>query len=138
MCRDSFGRSGSFRRTSEQTLIKLISEGQIAPHDLQYLEILGHGSGGTVYRTFYQPSKIIMAVKVLTLDATPEEQKHIKSELEILHKCNSRYIIGFYGAFFHENRISICTEYMDGGSLENYGIIPEEVLGRIAVAVSIL
>ena len=77
-----------------------------------------------------------MAVKVLALDATPEEQKQIKSELEILHKvflslslshslflclivllsmqCNSRYIIGFYGAFFNENRISICTEYMDG------------------------
>ena len=31
-------------------------------------------------------SKIIMAVKVLALDATPEEQKQIKSELEILHK----------------------------------------------------
>ena len=31
-------------------------------------------------------SKIIMAVKVLALDATPEEQKQIKSELEILHR----------------------------------------------------
>lgn len=131
----SRGRSGSFRRSNEKTLIKLISEGQIAPQDLQYLEILGHGSGGTVYRTFHQPSKIIMAVKVMALDATPEEQRQIKSELEILHKCNSRYIIGFYGAFFHENRMSICTEYMDGGSLDNYGAIPEEVLGRISVAV---
>jgi serine/threonine protein kinase len=110
-----------------------------------------------------------MAVKVLALDVTPEEQKQIKAELEILHKvrvcrtekgvgetymmirrkggweegydrfdleggeegrdrawgwvrrnrvfavqCNSRHIIGFYGAFFSENRISICTEYMDG------------------------
>ena len=77
MCRDGLGsRSGSFRRTNERTLIKLLSEGQvknivpilghvrmvvdvclvsssrvqIAPQDLQYLEILGHGSGGTVYR----------------------------------------------------------------------------------------
>lgn len=37
-------------------------------------------------RAFYQPSKIIMAVKVLALDATVEEQRQIKSELEILHK----------------------------------------------------
>ena len=29
---------------------------------------------------------MVMAVKVLALDATPEEQKQIKSELEILHK----------------------------------------------------
>ena len=58
----------------------------MASGDLQYLEILGHGSGGTVYRTFHQSSKIIMAVKVLALDATTEEQKQIMAELEILHK----------------------------------------------------
>jgi hypothetical protein len=31
-----------------------------------------------------------------------------------LLQCDSSYIIGFYGAFFVENRISICTEFMDG------------------------
>ncbi|XP_059387567.1 dual specificity mitogen-activated protein kinase kinase 5 isoform X3 [Carassius carassius] len=41
----------------------------------------------------------------------------------------------FYSAFFVENRISICTEFMDGGSLDVYWRIPEHVLGRIAVAV---
>ncbi|XP_073762113.1 dual specificity mitogen-activated protein kinase kinase 5 isoform X11 [Danio rerio] len=57
------------------------------------------------------------------------------SELEILYKCDSPYIIKFYSAFFVENRISICTEFMDGGSLDVYWRIPEHVLGRIAVAV---
>lgn len=128
-------RSGSFRRTNEQALVKLLSEGQVSSSDLHYLEILGHGSGGTVYRTFHQPSKIVMAVKVLALDVTLEEQKQIKAELEILHKCNSWHIIGFYGAFFSENRISICTEYMDGGSMEHYGAVPEEVLSRVVVSV---
>ena len=33
-----------------------------------------------------------------------------------LLQCDSSYIIGFYGAFFVENRISICTEFMDGES----------------------
>jgi mitogen-activated protein kinase kinase 5 len=78
-----------------------------------------------------------MAVKVLPLDATPDEQRQIISELEILHKCDSKYIIGFYGAFFQENKISICTEYMDGGSLDHFGAIPEVVLGKIAVGVSL-
>ena len=64
-------------------------EGQVVHSDLHYLEVLGHGSGGTVYRTFHQPSKIIMAVKILTLDATPEEQRQIKAELEILHKVSA-------------------------------------------------
>lgn len=32
----------------------------------------------------------------------------------LFSQCDSSYIIGFYGAFFVENRISLCTEFMDG------------------------
>ncbi|NXC97494.1 MP2K5 kinase, partial [Certhia familiaris] len=78
----------------------------------------------------------ISVFQVIPLDITLELQKQIMSELEILYKCDSSYIIGFYGAFFVENRISLCTEFMDGGSLDVYRKIPEHVLGRIAVAVS--
>lgn len=122
---------------SNDTLMSLFSSGQqIYPQDLQYLEVLGHGTGGTVYRTHHIPSRTVMAVKVIQLDATPDEQRKIMSELDILHKCESRYIIGFYGVFFTEdNRISMCMEYMDGGSLDTYGAIPEQVFGRIAVSV---
>ena len=75
---------------------------QIFPQDLQYLEVLGHGTGGTVYRyrsccagwanitclrrTHHIPSRTVMAVKVIQLDATPDEQRKIMSELDILHK----------------------------------------------------
>ncbi|XP_059495287.1 dual specificity mitogen-activated protein kinase kinase 5 isoform X5 [Stegostoma tigrinum] len=103
--------------------------------DIQYRDILGHGNGGTVYKAYHVPSGKILAVKVIPLDITLEVQKQIMSELEILYKCDSSYIIGFYGAFFVENRISICTEFMDGGSLDVYRRIPEHVLGRISVAV---
>ena len=44
-----------------------------------------------------------MAVKVLALDATPEEQKQIKSELEILHKVGPGNVDGnthFYAFMF--------------------------------------
>ncbi|XP_026528837.1 dual specificity mitogen-activated protein kinase kinase 5 [Notechis scutatus] len=87
------------------------------------------------HRANHVPSGKILAVKVIPLDITLELQKQIMSELEILYKCDSSYIIGFYGAFFVENRISLCTEFMDGGSLDVYRKIPEHVLGRIAVAV---
>lgn len=33
--------------------------------------------------------------------------------------------------------IDVCMLFSTGGSLDNYGTIPEEVLGRIAVAVSV-
>uniref|UniRef100_A0A8D1H491 Mitogen-activated protein kinase kinase 5 n=1 Tax=Sus scrofa TaxID=9823 RepID=A0A8D1H491_PIG len=128
--------SNSLKKSSAE-LKKILANGQMNEQDIRYRDTLGHGNGGTVYKAYHVPSGKILAVKVILLDITLELQKQIMSELEILYKCDSSYIIGFYGAFFVENRISICTEFMDGGSLDVYRKIPEHVLGRIAVAVSI-
>uniref|UniRef100_A0A4W3J0M6 mitogen-activated protein kinase kinase n=1 Tax=Callorhinchus milii TaxID=7868 RepID=A0A4W3J0M6_CALMI len=127
--------NNSLKKSSAE-LKKILANGQMNEQDIQYRDILGHGNGGTVYKAHHTPSGKILAVKVIPLDITLELQKQIMSELEILYKCDSSYIIGFYGAFFVENRISICTEFMDGGSLDVYSRIPEHVLGRISVAVS--
>ncbi|KAI8485123.1 Dual specificity mitogen-activated protein kinase kinase 5 [Branchiostoma belcheri] len=54
--------------------------------DIQYLAILGHGNGGTVYKANHKSSSKLMAVKVIPLDVTPEVQKQIMSELEILYR----------------------------------------------------
>ncbi|XP_036788157.1 dual specificity mitogen-activated protein kinase kinase 5 isoform X3 [Manis pentadactyla] len=126
--------STSLKKSSAE-LKKILANGQMNEQDIRYRDTLGHGNGGTVYKAYHVPSGKILAVKVILLDITLELQKQIMSELEILYKCDSSYIIGFYGAFFVENRISICTEFMDGGSLDVYRKIPENVLGRIAVAV---
>ncbi|NXS52878.1 MP2K5 kinase, partial [Brachypteracias leptosomus] len=126
--------SNSLKKSSAE-LKKILANGQMNEQDIRYRDILGHGNGGTVYKALHVPSGKILAVKVIPLDITLELQKQIMSELEILYKCDSSYIIGFYGAFFVENRISLCTEFMDGGSLDVYRKIPEHVLGRIAVAV---
>lgn len=114
---------------------EILACGNISHNDLNFLQIMGTGNGGTVYRAIHRPYGTVMAVKVIPLDITPEIQKQIISELEVLYKCNSPVIIGFYGAYFIENRISICTEFMDGGSLDYYGQIPETILARIAVSV---
>ncbi|XP_078283698.1 dual specificity mitogen-activated protein kinase kinase 5 isoform X3 [Rhinoraja longicauda] len=129
------GLSNNSLKKSSAELKKILANGQMNEQDIQYRDILGHGNGGTVYKAYHVPSGKILAVKVIPLDITLELQKQIMSELEILYKCDSSYIIGFYGAFFVENRISICTELMDGGSLDVYRKIPEHVLGRISVAV---
>uniref|UniRef100_A0A8D3BIP1 mitogen-activated protein kinase kinase n=1 Tax=Scophthalmus maximus TaxID=52904 RepID=A0A8D3BIP1_SCOMX len=110
--------SCSLKKSSAE-LKRILTNGQINAQDIHYQEQLGHGNGGTV----------------IPLDITVELQKQIMSELEILYKCDSPYIITFFSAFFVENRISICTEFMDGGSLDVFKRIPEHVLGRIAVAV---
>ncbi|KAF7669519.1 hypothetical protein LDENG_00179750 [Lucifuga dentata] len=126
--------SNSLKKSSAE-LKRILTNGQINAQDIHYQEQLGHGNGGTVYKAYHLLGKRVLAVKVIPLDITVELQKQIMSELEILYKCDSPYIITFYSAFFIENRISICTEFMDGGSLDVYKRIPEKVLGRIAVAV---
>ncbi|RDD40670.1 Dual specificity mitogen-activated protein kinase kinase 5 [Trichoplax sp. H2] len=87
-----------------------------------------HKSGGNL-------QAILQSGQLMYLDITPDVQKQIMSELDILFKCDSSYIISFYGAFFIENRIAMCTEYMDGGSLDKYGKIPELVLGKVTASV---
>uniref|UniRef100_A0A096LVW5 mitogen-activated protein kinase kinase n=1 Tax=Poecilia formosa TaxID=48698 RepID=A0A096LVW5_POEFO len=126
--------NNSLKKSSAE-LKTILTNGQINAQDLHYQEQLGHGNGGTVYKAYHVLSKRVLAVKVIPLDITVELQKQIMSELEILYKCDSPYIITFFSAFFVENRISICTEFMDGGSLDVYKRIPEHVLGRIAVAI---
>uniref|UniRef100_A0A7N6AWT0 mitogen-activated protein kinase kinase n=1 Tax=Anabas testudineus TaxID=64144 RepID=A0A7N6AWT0_ANATE len=126
--------NNSLKKSSAE-LKRILSNGQINAQDIHYQEQLGHGNGGTVYKAKHVLGKRVLAVKVIPLDITVELQKQIMSELEILYKCDSPYIITFFGAFFVENRISICTEFMDGGSLDVYKRIPEHVLGRIAVSV---
>ncbi|KAJ8271342.1 hypothetical protein COCON_G00102010 [Conger conger] len=126
--------NNSLKKSSAE-LKRILTNGQINEQDIRIQELLGHGNGGTVYKAYHHLGKRVLAVKVIPLDITVELQKQIMSELEILYKCDSPYIITFYSAFFVENRISICTEFMDGGSLDVYRKIPEHVLGRIAVAV---
>lgn len=43
-------------------------------------------------------------------------RKRIVRELQIMHSCNSEYIVNFYGAFLNEhNDVIMCMEYMDVG-----------------------
>lgn len=99
---------------------------------LTYLQTLGDGNSGIVYKVIHNTSRMHMAVKSIAIDLTGREQERIKSELKILNECNSSpQTVDFYGAYLNENRIYLCMEFMDGGSLDRYGRIPEAVLKRV-------
>ncbi|TPX34543.1 hypothetical protein SmJEL517_g02835 [Synchytrium microbalum] len=107
--------------------------------DLLILDELGAGNGGTVNKVLHRPTNTIMARKIIHVEAKQSVRKQILRELQIMHKCNSPYIVKFYGAFLNEGDISICMEYMDCGSLDHLykhvGPIPENVVGKITYAV---
>uniref|UniRef100_A0A1I7WGA6 mitogen-activated protein kinase kinase n=1 Tax=Heterorhabditis bacteriophora TaxID=37862 RepID=A0A1I7WGA6_HETBA len=100
---------------------------------------LGHGNGGVVHKVSHKKNGVTMARKLVHLEVKPSVRQQIIKELSVLHKCNSPYIVGFYGAFIDNNDISICMEYMDGLSLDivmkKVGRLPEKFVGRISVAV---
>lgn len=113
--------------------------GEIGDEDLEKLGELGSGSGGVVEKVRHIPTRLIMARKLIRLELKPAVKKQIIRELKVLHECKSPHIVGFYRAFQSNGEISICMEYMDGGSLDlivrRAGRIPESILGKITLAV---
>lgn len=113
--------------------------GELSDQDLEKLGELGSGNGGVVMKVIHKPTKLIMARKLIHLEVKPAIKKQIIRELKVLHECNFSHIVGFYGAFYSDGEISICMEYMDGGSLDlilkRAGRIPEKILGKITSAV---
>ncbi|CAD6184117.1 unnamed protein product [Caenorhabditis auriculariae] len=71
---------------------------------------LGHGNGGVVHKVSHKNNGVVMARKLVHLEVKPSVRQQIVKELSVLHKCNSPYIVGFYGAFIDNNDISICMD----------------------------
>lgn len=108
--------------------------------DLIVLRELGSGNGGTVSKVQHAATKVIMARKIIHVEAKNEVRKRIVRELRIMHDCNSEQIVAFYGAFQNDTGdVIMCMEYMDVGSLDwvskTFGPVRVDVLGKIAEAV---
>lgn len=65
------------------------------PESIEFIGALGEGSGGAVSKVRHKRSGIILARKVIHIQA--EQSKTIVRELQLLHDCNSPYIVSFYG-----------------------------------------
>ncbi|KAI9657627.1 MAG: MAP kinase kinase (MEK) [Bathelium mastoideum] len=108
--------------------------------DLIVLKELGSGNGGTVSKVQHAATKVIMARKVIHVEAKKEVRKRIVRELQIMHECKFPAIVDFVGAFLNDvGDVIMCMEYMDCGSLDSisksFGPIRVDVLGKIAESV---
>jgi serine/threonine protein kinase len=98
---------------------------QIVSHDksnnLDLLQLLGEGSFGAVYKALHKPTGAITAVKIIP-SASAEDGK-ILSEIDILSRCDSPYIVGYFECFIKMGSINkpgemwIVMEYCEGGSI---------------------
>lgn len=129
---DSFGVFGKFIDVQNGSLVfngkasihlhgVKFSSGEairILTNDLAVQEELGRGNYGTVSKALHQPTNVIMAMKEVKLELDEKKLRQILMELDVLHKCNSPFIVDFFGAFFVEGAVYMCIEYMDGGLLD--------------------
>ncbi|NXP95657.1 MP2K2 kinase, partial [Passerina amoena] len=127
------------KKRLEAFLTQKAKVGELKDDDFERICELGAGNGGVVTKVQHKPSGLVMARKLIHLEIKPAIRNQIIRELQVLHECNSPYIVGFYGAFYSDGEISICMEHMDGGSLDQVlkeaKRIPEEILGKVSIAV---
>lgn len=84
--------------------------------DLEMVKELGSGNGGTVAKVRHKGWNVVMARKIIHVEAKKEVRKRIVRELQIMHECSSPYIVSFYGVFMNENGdVTMCMEYADVG-----------------------
>lgn len=124
-------------------------------------EQIGKGQFGFVHRAILHPEKTELAVKVraalfargahsrripddrscsrqrVPYTSNETGNKYVREELLILASAQSDFIVQFHGAFFHDNEVCYCIEFMDHGSLANlyHEPVPELVLRVIAYSV---
>ena len=132
-CMEVIKVEGSNKKS--ENIGEILQVGAMNVSDVEILSLLGSGNCASVYLGKHTTTQEKMAVKLIPLDVTRESQEQIISELGVLHQCKCDVIISFIGAFFYNNNICICTEYMDGGSLDKYEHIPEEILGSVSACV---
>ena len=75
-------------------LFQLFEFGELCEDELERICELGHGNGGVVHKMKHKKSNLVMARKLVHLEVKPSVRNQILKELEILHKCNSPYIVG--------------------------------------------
>ncbi|KAJ6583960.1 ste7-like protein [Mycena vulgaris] len=139
----SANRRNTYHTTLSNTLANLNMDTEIKfdlrNEDLKDLHELGQGNGGSVKKVEHIPTGKFMAKKIVLIDAKPMVRKQILRELQIMHDCNSKYIISFWGAYLADPNICICIEFMDKGSLDGIykkiGPIDIDVVGKVALAV---
>ena len=99
--------------------------------DFEFLQVLGKGGQGNVYKVCSLINHKIYAMKIIDLKIKNEMnekekkdkeefKKYIINEIELLKKCDHPNIVKYYKSFKENNKIYIIMEYFDNGDLNTY------------------
>ena len=96
------------------------SAASITSSDLEKLQVLGHGNGGTVYKVRHKRTSTVYALKVVHSDSDPTLRRQVFREMEILRRTDSPHVVRYHGIFEKSSGdIAILMEYMNLGTLDS-------------------
>ncbi|VEU37706.1 unnamed protein product [Pseudo-nitzschia multistriata] len=116
-------------------------------NELEILNLIGEGSFGAVYRATHRSTGAVVAVKVIVnASSSKSEEEKIKGEIEILSRCDSPYIVGYFECFIKPatskpGEMWIVMEYCEGGSMTdileaNAGYsLPEDCIREVCASI---
>lgn len=116
-------------------------------NELEILNLIGKGSFGAVYRATHKATGAVVAVKVIAnASSSKSEEEKIKGEIEILSRCDSPYIVGYFECFIKAatskpGEMWIVMEYCQGGSMTdileaNAGYsLPEDCIRAVCASI---
>ncbi|XP_074528696.1 serine/threonine-protein kinase 10 [Halichoeres trimaculatus] len=90
----------------------------INPNDIwELIGELGDGAFGKVYKARNKETGVLAAAKQIETKCE-EELEDYMVEIDILAKCDHRYIVKLLDAFYHDNKLWIMIEFCPGGAVD--------------------
>ncbi|KAG2253707.1 hypothetical protein Bca52824_083843 [Brassica carinata] len=100
----------------------------------EFLNELGKGSYGSVYKARDLKTSEIVAIKVISLTEGEEGYEEIRVEIEMLQQCNHPNVVRYLGSYQGEDYLWIVMEYCGGGSVTDLMNVTEEALEEYQIA----
>ncbi|XP_060960267.1 mitogen-activated protein kinase kinase 9-like [Cannabis sativa] len=113
------------------------SSAPISAADLDKIQVLGSGNGGTVYKVRHKETSEIYALKIINDKSNSNFRSQLDTEMEILRRTDSPHVVKCHSIFQNPSgEFGIVMEYMDSGTLENVlkseGALSESKVADIA------
>lgn len=100
--------------------------------ELERLNRIGSGSGGTVYKVLHRPTGRLYALKVIYGQHEESVRRQMHREVQILRGVDDPNVVKCHDLYDHNGEIQVLLEFVDGGSLEGKHIPHEQQLADLA------
>ncbi|KAH7515290.1 hypothetical protein FEM48_Zijuj10G0011100 [Ziziphus jujuba var. spinosa] len=100
--------------------------------ELERVNRIGSGSGGTVYKVIHRLTGRLFALKVIHGNHEESVRRQMCREIQILRDVDNPNVVKCHDMYDRNGEIEVLLEFMDGGSLEGNHIPNEQKLSGLA------